>query len=144
MGIRTVEEYKKSLRDGRRVYMRGQKVDDVTTHPILGLTVDTVAQGFALTSSENPEVRNLFTAPHPKTGELINRYFITPGNTEDLIMRTKMIQRSIELTGGDRFLNVLYFYPFPGVWGERSFPEGSISEFLRPYANLLEYFSRSS
>ena len=100
MGIRTVEEYKSSLRDGRRVYIRGEKVEDVTKHPILGVSVDTVAQGFALTASEDPAVRNLFTAPHPKTGEPINRYFITPRNAEDLALRTKMIQRSIELTGG--------------------------------------------
>jgi aromatic ring hydroxylase len=33
MGIRTVKEYKESLRDGRRVYIRGEKVDDVTRHP---------------------------------------------------------------------------------------------------------------
>ncbi len=49
VGIRTVEEYKASLRDGRRVYLRGEKVEDVTTHRILGVSVDTVAQGFALT-----------------------------------------------------------------------------------------------
>jgi 4-hydroxybutyryl-CoA dehydratase/vinylacetyl-CoA-Delta-isomerase len=100
MGLRTVEEYKKSLRDGRRVYIRGQKVEDITTHPILGVAVDTVAQGFELTESKDPEVKNLFTAPHPKTGEPINRYFITPNNPEDLANRTRMIQRSIELTGG--------------------------------------------
>jgi len=41
--------------------------------------VDTVAQGFALTSHPDPEVRNLFTAPHPDTGEPINRFFVTPG-----------------------------------------------------------------
>ncbi len=100
MGLRTVEEYKQSLRDGRRVYIRGQKVEDVTTHPILGIAAETVAQGFALTASKDPEVRNLFTAPHPETGELINRLFVTPRNTEDLVNRTRMIQRSIELTGG--------------------------------------------
>jgi len=100
MGIRTVEQYKESLRDGRRVYIRGQKVDDVTTHPIIGVTVDTVAMGFELTASKDPEVRDLFVAPHPETGEPINRYFVTPRNPEDLALRTKMIQRSIELTGG--------------------------------------------
>jgi aromatic ring hydroxylase len=54
MGIRTVEEYKQSLKDGRRVYIRGEKVDDLTTHPILGVSVDTVAQGFALSASADP------------------------------------------------------------------------------------------
>ncbi len=100
MGIRTVEQYKQSLKDGRRVYIRGEKVEDVTTHPVLGVSVDTVAGGFALTASEDPEVRNLFVVPHPKTGEPINRYFVTPRSAEDLALRTKMIQRSIELTGG--------------------------------------------
>ena len=88
MGIRTVQQYKESLRDGRRVYIRGQKVDDVTTHPIIGVTVDTVAMGFELTASKDPEVRDLFVAPHPETGEPINRYFVTPRNPEDLALRT--------------------------------------------------------
>jgi 4-hydroxybutyryl-CoA dehydratase/vinylacetyl-CoA-Delta-isomerase len=100
MGIRTVEEYKQSLKDGRRVYIRGEQVDDITAHPILGVSVDTVAQGFTLTASADPEVRKLFVVLHPKTGEPINRYFVTPRNGEDLMLRTKMIQRSIELTGG--------------------------------------------
>jgi len=47
MGLRTVEQYKQSLRDGRKVYVRGERVEDVTAHPIIGVAVDTVAQGFA-------------------------------------------------------------------------------------------------
>ena len=100
MGIRTVEEYKESLRDGRQVYIRGEKVEDVTKHRILGITCDTIAAGYELTASKDPEVRDLFVAPHPETGEPINRYFITPGNKKDLVDRTKMIQHSIQLIGG--------------------------------------------
>jgi 4-hydroxybutyryl-CoA dehydratase / vinylacetyl-CoA-Delta-isomerase len=100
MGIRTVEQYKESLRDGRRVYIRGEKVEDITKHRILGITCDTIAAGYELTASEDPEVRNLFVATHPETGEPINRLFVTPKNTEDLKNRTKMIQRSIQLIGG--------------------------------------------
>jgi 4-hydroxybutyryl-CoA dehydratase/vinylacetyl-CoA-Delta-isomerase len=137
MGLRTVEEYKKSLRDGRRVYIRGQKVEDVTTHPILSVAVETVAQGFALTASEDPEVRNLFTASHPETGEPINRLFVTPKNTEDLIYRTKMIQRSIELTGGLPFgkdigtdcLNAAFVVA--GQMGKKQYQENA--------RNFLEY-----
>jgi 4-hydroxybutyryl-CoA dehydratase/vinylacetyl-CoA-Delta-isomerase len=100
MGIRTAEEYKASLRDGRRVYIRGEKVEDITRHPILGVTCDTIAAGYELTGSTDPAVRDLFVAPHPETGEPINRYFITPRNKEDLVNRTRMIQRSIETIGG--------------------------------------------
>ncbi len=91
MGIRTVEQYKESLRDGRRVYIRGEKVEDITKHRILGITCDTIAAGYELTASEDPEVRNLFVAPHPETGEPINRLFVTPKNTADLKDRTRMI-----------------------------------------------------
>jgi len=100
MGIRTAAQYRESLQDGRSVYIRGEKVEDITAHPILGLSVETVAQGFELSNSPDPEIRNLFTAPHPRSGEPVNRYFITPRNSEDLALRTRMIQRSIELTGG--------------------------------------------
>jgi len=99
MGLRSVEEYKESLRDGRSVYIMGERVEDITKHRILGIAVDTVAQGFALTASDDASVRNLFTAEHPDTGEPINRYFLTPRGSEDLVNRTRMIQRSIELTG---------------------------------------------
>jgi 4-hydroxyphenylacetate 3-monooxygenase len=36
MALRTPEQYKESLRDGREVYMYGEKVKDVTTHPAHG------------------------------------------------------------------------------------------------------------
>jgi len=141
MGIRTVEEYKKSLRDGRRVYIRGEKVDDVTRHPVLGVTVDTVAQGFALTSHPDPEVRNLFTAPHPETGEPVNRFFVTPRTTEDLANRTRMIQRSIELTGGLPFgkdigtdcLNAAFVVA--GMMGNKQYQENA--------RNFLEYVRKN-
>jgi 4-hydroxybutyryl-CoA dehydratase/vinylacetyl-CoA-Delta-isomerase len=141
MGIRTVEEYKESLRDGRRVYIRGEKVDDVTRHPVLGVTVDTVAQGFALTSHSDPEVRNLFTAPHPATGEPINRFFVTPRNADDLAHRTRMIQRSIELTGGLPFgkdigtdcLNAAFVVA--GMMGNKQYQENA--------RNFLEYVRKN-
>lgn len=100
MAIRTVEEYKASLRDGRRVYIGGEKVDDVTKHKVLGITCDTIGAAYELSASPDPEIHNLFVAPHPETGEPISRFFITPHNREDLANRTKMIQRSMELTGG--------------------------------------------
>ena len=40
MALRTVEEFKAGLRDGRAVYSRGEKVEDVTTHHDLGIAVE--------------------------------------------------------------------------------------------------------
>ncbi len=33
MALRTAQEYLKSLRDGREVYYRGERVEDVVQHP---------------------------------------------------------------------------------------------------------------
>jgi len=100
MAIRTPEEYRQSLRDGRRVYMFGEKVEDVTTHPILKIGTETAAGDYVLTESPDPQVRDLFVAAHPETGEPISRYFATPKTPEDIEMRMQMVQRSIRLTGG--------------------------------------------
>jgi len=73
MAIRTVDEYKESLRDGRHVYIMGEKVEDVTAHPVLGPTCDTVGGAYELCASKDPTVRDLYVAPHPVTGEPISR-----------------------------------------------------------------------
>ena len=35
MTLRSADDYRASLRDDRRVFFRGQPVEDVTTHPLL-------------------------------------------------------------------------------------------------------------
>lgn len=100
MGIRTVEEYKQSLRDGRKVYISGEKVEDITRHRVLGVTVDTIGAGYEMTASQDPAIRDLLVAPHPETGEPINRFFVTPRNSEDLFNRTRMIHTLMQGTGG--------------------------------------------
>jgi 4-hydroxybutyryl-CoA dehydratase/vinylacetyl-CoA-Delta-isomerase len=100
MALRTADEYRESLRDGRRVYILGEKVEDVTQHRLLKVSVETVAQDFELSESEDPEVRNLFVAEDEETGEPISRFFKTPKTVEDLDLRSKMIAESIRLTGG--------------------------------------------
>lgn len=99
MGIRTAEQYRAGLRDGRRVFLRGEKVEDVTTHPVLGVACDTIAAGYELCASDNPAIRDLYVAKHPETGEPIHRLFVTPKDSADLELRSQAIQRAIELTG---------------------------------------------
>ena len=38
--LRSPEEYRESLRDSRTVFYRGEKVEDVTTHPVLRHAVE--------------------------------------------------------------------------------------------------------
>lgn len=89
MGIKTPEEFKESLRDGRVVYINGEKVDDVTTHPKLKTCVETAAADYAL--AEMPEYRDLAIVTDEKTGEPISRYFHQPKNGEDLLKRHELM-----------------------------------------------------
>ncbi len=100
MGIRTVEEYKQSLRDGRRVYISGERVEDITKHRVLGLTVDTIGAAYELAQKGDQKTRDLLIAKHPETGEPINRFYVTPRTPEDLANRTKAIHTLMRLTGG--------------------------------------------
>ena len=57
MGLRTPEQYKQSLRDGRAVYFRGEKVADVTKHPVIGIAVEHACIDYRMT--EDPKYRGL-------------------------------------------------------------------------------------
>ena len=43
MAIRTGAEYLTGLRDGRTIWLEGERVADVTTHPRLARTAQTIA-----------------------------------------------------------------------------------------------------
>ncbi|MBM3278993.1 MAG: gamma-aminobutyrate dehydratase [Candidatus Handelsmanbacteria bacterium] len=97
MGLRSVEQFKEGLRDGRSVYFKGQRVADVTGHEDLGIAVDHVALDFEL--AEDPQHRGLMTWEDPQTGQPCSRYYKTPLNAEDLLNRREMIERSTRLGG---------------------------------------------
>ena len=48
MGLRTPAQYVESLKDNRTVYFRGQKVDDVTTHPIISMATSATSATWLL------------------------------------------------------------------------------------------------
>jgi len=50
--IRTGEDYRQSIRDGREVYMGGERVDDVTRHPMFKPLVDIRARIYDLAHEE--------------------------------------------------------------------------------------------
>ena len=50
--IRTGEEYRESLRDGREVWINGERVDDVTAHPAFKPIVDVRARIYDMAHEE--------------------------------------------------------------------------------------------
>ena len=65
----TGEQYRASLRDGRKVYCQGRQVVDVTTDPLTRLSVDWVADGYDR---------------HFRPGDAAGPYFFIPCSTEEL------------------------------------------------------------
>ena len=100
MGLKTVQEYKDSLKDGRLVYYKGERVMDVTTHPELSVAVDTMALDYHL--AELPEYHDLATVYDEALGEQINRYYYLPRNGEDLLKQFDLIVASTRM--GDGFI----------------------------------------
>ena len=95
MGLRSAAEFKEGLRDGREVYHRGERVEDVTAHDDLGIGVDHVALDFEL--AEDPAHRDLMTWMDEELGESVSRYFKTPTDAADLLNRREMIERSTRI-----------------------------------------------
>jgi 4-hydroxybutyryl-CoA dehydratase/vinylacetyl-CoA-Delta-isomerase len=94
--MRTVDEYRRSLRDGRVVYYQGARVEDVTAHPTLRVAVEHAALDYAL--AEDPQHRALAVVPHPDGGEM-SRYFAFPRNADDLLARMALVETSTRLGG---------------------------------------------
>ncbi|HEX5416628.1 MAG TPA: 4-hydroxyphenylacetate 3-hydroxylase N-terminal domain-containing protein, partial [Chloroflexota bacterium] len=90
--MRTAEDYRASLRDGRKVYFRGRPVPDVTRHPVLGIAVDHAAIDYKL--AEDPAARDLAVAADVEFGEPISRYYRIPASAEDLRLRSALIEES--------------------------------------------------
>ena len=90
MGLRNAKQYIDSLRDGREVYIHGERVKDITKHASLRKAIDHGAIDYEL--DQRPELRPLLVAKSPKTGNEIRRYFELPRTAEDLLRRQELIE----------------------------------------------------
>ena len=93
--MRTAEQYKQSLRDGREVYFEGQRVEDVTTHPVIGVAVNHAAIDYEI--ADDPAFRDLAVYKDAQDGRLYSRYFKIPITAEDLLKRSQLIESSTRL-----------------------------------------------
>ena len=82
---RTGAQYVAAIRDGRTVYVNGERVADVTEHPAFRSAVQSIAHLYDLAAS--PEHRDTMTFPSPATGEPVNKCFLIPKTAEDLAGR---------------------------------------------------------
>ncbi len=87
--MRNADQYIESLRDGREVYIHGERVEDVTKHPALRKAIDHGAIDYEL--DKRAELRDLLVTRSETTGNEIRRYFEVPRSAEDLLRRQRLI-----------------------------------------------------
>ena len=91
--MRDAAQYIESLRDGREVYIHGERVEDVTRHPSLRKAIDHGAIDYEL--DKQAESR-LLVMRSPETGNEIRRYFEPPRTPEDLLRRQEVIETTTQ------------------------------------------------
>ena len=92
MPARTGQEYITGLKDRpREVWIDGERVKDVTTHPALQNGVRSVAALYDM--QHDPELREEMTYASPTTGQPVGLSFLLPQTVHDLERRRNMMAR---------------------------------------------------
>ena len=112
MPARTGQEYIAGLQNHpREVWIGGERVEDVTTHPALCNGVKSVAALYDM--QHDPALLEEMTFASPSSGQPVGLSFLVPQNVEDLVRRRNMMTRwawaSCGMMGrSPDFLNVIF------------------------------------
>ncbi len=96
--LRTGKQYIAALKDGRKVYLGGELVSDVTEHPGFRNAVQSVAALYDITSA--PADRKRLTYKDPETDKDCNAIFLRPRSAEDLRQRRNVHEAWADSTWG--------------------------------------------
>jgi 4-hydroxybutyryl-CoA dehydratase / vinylacetyl-CoA-Delta-isomerase len=89
MAIKTPQQYIESLKDGRVVYCNGERVYDVTQHPILKICRDWMAMDYILQS--DPRYQDLLTEKNEE-GEWVSFALMPQRSREDLLRLREVVK----------------------------------------------------
>ena len=96
--MRTGTDYLQSLRDGRRIFLEGDQVKDVTQHPAFREAARSLARLYDIAAV--PELRERMTFTSPKTGAPVLRAYQIPKTHADLRERRLFSETWAEATFG--------------------------------------------
>ncbi|MHB1653014.1 MAG: 4-hydroxyphenylacetate 3-hydroxylase family protein [Desulfitobacteriaceae bacterium] len=89
MALKTAEEYIESIRLlKRKVFIFGERVENVVDHPVVRPSLNSVAKTYEL--AHDPHHSDLMTVRSSLSGEIINRFTHLHQSTEDLVKKVKM------------------------------------------------------
>jgi 4-hydroxyphenylacetate 3-monooxygenase len=96
--IRTGDEYRASIRDGREIWINGERVEDVTTHPMFKPLVDIRARIYDL--AHEAATQNVMTYVDPDTGERNAVGSKLPFTREDWHTKRRAVETVLDDVGG--------------------------------------------
>jgi 4-hydroxyphenylacetate 3-monooxygenase len=98
MAIRTGKQYLDDLRDGREVWLEGERVEDVPTHPKLRRMAHTLAGLYDL--QHDPALGRQMTFTSPASGEPVALSYMVPYSHEDLYRRRRAFEIVVDACHG--------------------------------------------
>src|SRR5215208_6703650 len=96
--IRTGDEYRESIRDGREVWVNGQRVIDVTTHPMFKPLVDVRARIYDM--AHEVATRDIMTTIDPNSGERFALGLQLPWTRQDWQAKRRAVDTVMDDIGG--------------------------------------------
>jgi 4-hydroxyphenylacetate 3-monooxygenase len=95
----TGQEFLESLRDGREIWIYGQRVDDVTTHPAFRNPARMLARLYD--ALHDAKQRDVLTCPTDTgSGGFTHRYFRAPASADELVAARDAIAGWARMTYG--------------------------------------------
>ena len=98
MPIRNGEQFLEGLRDGREVWLEGERVADVTTHPKLSRMARTLADIYDLQA--DPGLGDEMTFESPTSGDPVPLSLMIPETPDDLLKRRRALELVAEACFG--------------------------------------------
>ncbi|MBA0124328.1 Pyoverdin chromophore biosynthetic protein pvcC [Haloechinothrix sp. YIM 98757] len=132
----TGEEYIDSLRDGRELWLYGEKVSDVTTHPAFRNPVRMTARLYD--GLHDPDKKDVLTRPTDTgNGGFTHPFFRTPYSVDDLLADRDAIAEWARMTYGWMGRSPDYKASFLGTLGANA-------DFYEPFADNARRWYRES
>src|SRR6185503_13035174 len=94
--LRTGKEHLETLRDGRVIYVGGERIDDVTTHPAFRGAAQTVAAIYDMKA----DPANRAVMSYEEDGGRHSIYYLRPKSRDDLQKRMVGHRKIADLTYG--------------------------------------------
>lgn len=93
MGLKTPQQYLDSLRDGRVIYWGGERIEDITTHPLFKVPLALMCSDYDYRDERYGELRRYRT----EDGSEAHRVYQIPRSEDDLNTRVELMKSALSI-----------------------------------------------